>query len=208
MSGNLKLTGWIGIKANKVLRKVCGILDSSNIPYILEGGTLLGIVRENRLLPWDNDIDLTITEEWMPAVLKLKSRLLRAGCKIKLRRSKEDMPHFPAGSVRLIKIRVKKNFLGRGIGLMDIFVKKKIGDRYYWIVGQYGHVLKSVPCSFYEKRGRYIFRGYAYSVPEDYEGYLNCRYGNWRETVRNYDFKKDDKAIVANRESVKSTLQS
>lgn len=198
MSGNLKLTGKLNIIAKKMLRKVCRILDKNKIPYVLEGGTLLGIVRENRLLPWDNDLDLTITEQDMDRILNLKRKFWWAGYKIRLVKSKEEMPHFPKGSVRLIKIKIKKYFFATGIGLMDIFVKKKIDNKYYWIVGQNNHVLKSVPCYFYENSTRYNFEGYEYSIPADFENYLTYRYGEWRKTVKDYDFKKDDHSIVNN----------
>ena len=35
-------------------------METASIPYWLEGGTLLGIIRENRLLPWDNDMDISM----------------------------------------------------------------------------------------------------------------------------------------------------
>jgi len=177
---------------------VCRILDKHEIPYVLEGGTLLGIVRENRLLPWDNDLDLTIIEQDMDRVLNLRQKFWWAGYKIRLRKSREDIPHFPIGSVRLLKIRLKNYFFETGIGLMDIFVKKRIDDKYYWIVGQHGHVLKSVPAHFYENLTRYNFEGYDYSIPADFEDYLTYRYGEWRKTVKDYDFKKDDNSIVDN----------
>jgi len=198
MSGNLKLTGKLNITAKKMLRKVCRILDKHEIPYVLEGGTLLGIVRENRLLPWDNNLDLTIIEQDMDRVLNLRQKFWWAGYKIRLRKSSEEIPHFPIGSVRLLKIRIKKYFFVTGIGLMDIFVKKKIDDKYYWIVGQHGHVLKSVPAHFYENLTRYNFEGYDYSIPADFEDYLTYRYGEWRKTVNDYYFKKDVNSIVDN----------
>ncbi len=196
MSGDLKLTGDVAVAAKKVLRKVCGLLDKNHIPYVLEGGTLLGIIRENRLLPWDNDVDITITEDRLEKLMSLKRRFRLAGYELKLRLSREDMPHFPLGSVRLVKVKTTKLFLFHGYGIMDIFVKRKIGDKYYWIVGPRDHVLKSVPCHFYENLGRYPFEGYEYSVPADYENYLTCRYGEWRQTVKDYDYKKDDQSIV------------
>ncbi len=62
MAGSNKLTGAIAEKALKMLHDITEIMEANEIPYVLEAGTLLGIVRENRLLPWDNDMDITITE--------------------------------------------------------------------------------------------------------------------------------------------------
>jgi len=36
-----------------MLQSVATIFNNCNIDYWIEGGTLLGIRRENRLLPWD-----------------------------------------------------------------------------------------------------------------------------------------------------------
>jgi phosphorylcholine metabolism protein LicD len=50
-------------KALKILFDITEFLEKNNIPYHLEGGTLLGIVRDNDLLPWDHDVDLSISVE-------------------------------------------------------------------------------------------------------------------------------------------------
>ena len=34
------------------------ILKKSNVTYWIEGGTLLGAIRDNKLIPWDHDLDL------------------------------------------------------------------------------------------------------------------------------------------------------
>ena len=168
MSGKLRLTGKLNITAKRMLKKVCGILDKNDIPYVLEGGTLLGIVRENRLLPWDNDLDITIIEQDMDNVLKLRRQFWWAGYKFINPSESPFMLDSPLSSVRLIKVKTKKYFLASGLGIMDIFVKKKIEGKYYWLVGKRDHVLKSVPSHFYENFTRYNFEGYDYSVPADY----------------------------------------
>ena len=43
--------------AESLLFDVAKSLDILSVKYWLEGGTLLGIKRESRLLPWDNDLD-------------------------------------------------------------------------------------------------------------------------------------------------------
>lgn len=62
MAYNITLDGKNKLIAESMLRDVAMILDQSSIQYWLEGGTLLGIRRENRLLPWDNDIDLALNQ--------------------------------------------------------------------------------------------------------------------------------------------------
>lgn len=196
MAGNLKLEGKLEITARKMLKVVCRLLDNNDIPYTLEGGTLLGIVRENRLLPWDNDIDITITDDYLDKLISIRWKLWLAGYRTRIRRSNKDMPHFPAGSVRLFKIQTRILFFFKKNELLDIFVKKKVEDRYFWTVGIKDPVLKSVPYKFYRELKKFPFDGYEYSIPEKYDDYLTLRYGDWKTPVREYDYRKDDKAIV------------
>lgn len=43
-----------------MLKDVTNLLEENGIEYWLEGGTLFDVIRENRLLPWDNDMDISI----------------------------------------------------------------------------------------------------------------------------------------------------
>jgi len=37
---------------NRMLRRITSLFERNNIPYWLESGTLLGILRQNDHLPW------------------------------------------------------------------------------------------------------------------------------------------------------------
>ena len=60
MGGLARLDGKNLPIARRMLKEVTSILERRNIWYCLDGGTLLGIMREQRLLPWDNDMDLFV----------------------------------------------------------------------------------------------------------------------------------------------------
>lgn len=47
-------------KARKLLNDIVDYLEKQKIDYHLEGGTLLGFVRDGEFLEWDHDIDLSI----------------------------------------------------------------------------------------------------------------------------------------------------
>ncbi len=195
MAGKLKITGKVAKIATKMLPDVCKILDNNNIPYIVDNGTLLGIVRENRLLPWDNDIDISINHEYLDKLIKIRYKFWLAGYRTRIRRSKLDMPHFPKGSVRILKIQARW-FIFKRFSLLDIFIKKKIDHQYYWTMGIKNPVLLSAPAHYYENLIRYEFDGYSYPIPRDYDNYLTYRYGDWRTPVKKFDFKHDDLAII------------
>jgi len=44
--------------ATKLLKEVKQVLDDSGATFFLDAGTCLGAVRENNIIPWDDDIDI------------------------------------------------------------------------------------------------------------------------------------------------------
>ena len=59
-------------KAIEALRQVKEVLDNYDVEYWLDYGTLLGAVRDGKIIPWDNDIDLGMwkkNKEKLPYVL-------------------------------------------------------------------------------------------------------------------------------------------
>ncbi len=166
------------------------------MPFTWEGGTLLGVFRENRLLPWDNDMDLTIQEKYAPSLLKNLWKLKLSGLRVRVKKFKKNVGPFSIDELRIVKVRNYKNLFFRGRVMVDLFVKRKIEQDFFWTVGIKKPCLKSAPASYYENLTKFKFKERDYSVPEDYDGYLTYRYGDWRIPVKTWDFKKDDQAIV------------
>ena len=55
----------------KLLKEVKSILDKENLTYWLEDGTLLGAIREKRMIPWDTDVDLGSLKHYFPEKVRL-----------------------------------------------------------------------------------------------------------------------------------------
>ena len=168
MAGSLRLEGKILLIAKKMLRDTVDVLDKCSIDYVLEAGTLLGIVRENRLLPWDNDVDVTITEKFEKALLKNRWRFLLKGYLLKIKKYKADVGPFKKGTVRICKVYKPKFYLLKGYKLVDIFIKRSIDDQYFWTVAVKRPVLKSVPKRFYDEIAELKWEDKNYKVPKDY----------------------------------------
>lgn len=192
MAGTIQLAGKYAVLGEKMLRHAAEILESENIPYVLEAGTLLGIIREDRLLPWDNDLDITITSCQAKKLLSCQWKFWLKGYYTSVRKFKKDTGPFKKGTFRILKIRTTKFLFFKDVSLMDIFIKELIDQDYFWTVGEREPVLKSAPRRFYEKFTRHIFRGKSYSVPEDYIGYLEYHYGDWKTPKKDWNYRLDD----------------
>lgn len=53
-----------------VLRSLTAILDEMQIPYYMQGGTMLGSIRHRGFIPWDDDVDLGIPRHAYERLLK------------------------------------------------------------------------------------------------------------------------------------------
>lgn len=195
MAGDVRLTGPDLARATYLLETVAAILDTEGVRYWLEGGTLLGIVRERRLLPWDNDVDLSMMSEELPALLRAKKAIRRAGLRVRVRRQQVDNGPLKRGQVRLVQVAVPRGWFGRYPVTLDIFVKYRVENTVCWSVGRSRNVLKATPWSLVKEQTRIEFSGRTYPAPANPAAYLEHRYGNWRQTVRNWDFRADDLAI-------------
>lgn len=58
------------------------VLQNAKIPFWAAAGTLLGAVRHEGIIPWDDDIDLAFPQEWISTLLSLEEELDRHGLAI------------------------------------------------------------------------------------------------------------------------------
>jgi lipopolysaccharide cholinephosphotransferase len=195
MAGSIQLTGKYAVIAEKMLQDVAIILEKSKIPYVLEAGTLLGIVREDRLLPWDNDVDITITREHAKKLLAIRWKFWLKGYRTRVRVFEKDTGPFKKGTPRILKIQTRKFLFFRDVSMMDIFIKDLMQDEYFWTVGVQEPVLKAAPRRFYDEHTAYPFRGKQFSVPKDYIGYLEYHYGDWKTPRKEWNYRTDDNCV-------------
>lgn len=196
MSGKLKLTGKYNQRAVRMLATVTSILDRNGIISWLESGTLLGVVRENRLLPWDNDVDISIDVSDAGKLLAILNRFRLRGYYVRIKRYREAVGPYHQGDLRIVKIHNRRQLVAKGPVMVDIIIKAKSGDSYYWGVGEKNFVFKSVPARFYDALATINFNGRDYWIPRDYDDYLTYRFGEWRIPRRQWRYLHDDLAII------------
>jgi phosphorylcholine metabolism protein LicD len=175
------------------LRIMGRCLGAQRITYMLDGGTLLGAVRDGDFCADDhNDIDLTILEGGERLSLALEQAMVLGF----------ELHHgWPRSERGTMQAAMKR----KGVKV-DLMVKEVVkledseGDWLYWTV--YGRndlvVPKAIPMALVLPLKKVEFHGVQYNVPGDTDGYLHYRYGNWRQPVHRsaYSCYTSDQAIL------------
>jgi len=60
--------------ARFLLENTIKLLDEFNVNYFLISGTLLGYVRHNDFIPWDDDIDLIVDSSFVTKLEEIKNK--------------------------------------------------------------------------------------------------------------------------------------
>jgi lipopolysaccharide cholinephosphotransferase len=187
--------------ARKVLFTITALLSQHKIPYHLEGGTLLGIVRDNDLLPWDNDVDISVPSAFAGEILKLRFALLLKGYKISCRRSLIDVGPIRQGQYSAFKIKPILGYMAhwflpsyeQHFIVMDIFMKTSDQQHTYW---QAKDKVMRVGNKYYESFETVDYQEHSLRVPNHFKEYLTQKYGNWSVPVKDWDCGENELTII------------
>ena len=83
---------------------VINLFNNNNIPYWICHGTLLGIIRDNKLIEWDHDIDIAV---WSDAIEKNYITDLFSKTNFKIKEGymvKDDIVSFTKEGGRIVDI--------------------------------------------------------------------------------------------------------
>lgn len=158
-----KTVNYSGQRAETALIDLNRVLSEAGIPMFLVSGTLLGCVREGRLLGHDKDIDVGIWDD-VPAE-RLHEVLRGSGLFVVL----------ASRSPEIVRLRH-----ANGISADVFFHYREPND--YWHGGVkmrwHNKPFKLVPREFLDNR---------FLIPEDFDTYLVENYGNWQEPKIDFD---------------------
>jgi phosphorylcholine metabolism protein LicD len=188
-------------KARNMLFCSTDFLNKYNIPYFLEGGTLLGIVRDGDLLPWDHDVDISINYQDAEKFDKLRWKFYFKGYRVTRRRGIQSYGPIKPNDYRIFKMKpIGLSFfklffpvLAQKMVVLDIFVKTNDDTHTYW--QSMGKILR-VNKSHYQSAEVVELNGRKLYAPFNYKDYLTAKYGDWSIPVKEWLCKEDEKAIV------------
>lgn len=141
------------------LKAIVDVLEREGIPYILEGGTLLGAIREGRFLPWDKDVGIAVpSESFYEKMDLILSRLGELGF----------TPGYRDDAFGNCKVNITRD------------------ETRYEILGWFARgswrrqARYRMPRRFLEERRIIRFYNYDFYVPQEDGKYLRHFYGNWK----------------------------
>lgn len=177
--------GFSAADAARALSDLKTVFDRAGVPFFLVSGTLLGCIRENRILGHDKDLDVGI---WSDISMTEVSRALRA-----------------SGFFRLHTQRwptIQRIAHMNGVAI-DVF-QHHIEDGWCWH-GSVKMWWRNTPFKLVPRR----FLGGDYLIPQNYELYLTENYGeDWRTPKIDFDCVYDTpNGSIARDELVAHALQ-
>lgn len=177
--GRPTFTGIYLERGRRLLLDAVDIFNAASLPYMVDAGTLLGLARDGDLIPWDDDIDLVLPVDALPALRRLYGQIRRRGWQIsRIYGTKTSCEAWKVGDPCVVKLRSRgKLFFNPGDTQLDITILHQHGDSYYWAVA---NKVCRVPRKYFDTATYLEYHGRRVRVPHALNEYLTLNYGDWR----------------------------
>lgn len=151
-----------------VMKKGCKLLEDMGVKYFLADGTLLGVIRDKKLIAHDTDIDVAVLH---PVNAKKIEKVFKKN-------------GFKVGRRAAFKGKIQQLvFYSPSNCLFDIIFYTKINDEVYnfcerdfYFKHHYHNYEVAVP---------HEFEGHTFYIPSDVENWLESTYGDWKTPTGN-----------------------
>ena len=186
------------MQAVTLLEDVVSRLEKCGCDYWLDGGTLLGAVRDKKLIPWDHDLDIGIKYKNDATLEKIISHLRK---KYYIR----DLPFsnekniWNLGKYRIIKVYPRKYLFYYTKLCLDIFIfyREELSPTNQ-LVYKYSLFNKNAyyDHNLLDEFSNISFYGRNYSIPSKAIEYLEAKYGkDWEMPKKKWNVVLNDKSI-------------
>lgn len=114
----------------EMVKDISEVLDAENIKWTLIAGSLLGAVRHDGFIPWDDDIDLLMEREEFEKLKMCFNEKLSDKYELKLPGDKGYIYHYPQIYSKDYKIRTLQSVSQEGL-FIDVFLLENTYDDYF-----------------------------------------------------------------------------
>ncbi|MCT7630174.1 LicD family protein [Aliarcobacter butzleri] len=182
-------------KSEYFMFEICKLLEENHISYYIDHGTLLGIIRDEALIPWDKDIDLAVLIEDKEKIeTMLKSYLnnfIHPLCKTNNWKYKIEKEEIIVEGIKetlytTFQIFNYSNFQEDEVALELMFRYKRDSIIYWGFCEKY---LKA-PLDITLPTKQIFYKGHPINVPNNTMKYLSNLYGDWKTPIKNWTYDK------------------
>lgn len=168
--------------ARETLLFIVDILEKENIPYFVDHGTLLGIVRDGDLIPWDDDIDISIyqkdMEQIITAIIDNVTKLPLNNLLNWVKNIYYDENNIPVQILLSFDEDNSDNYKNFPISIKSIIFKDG-----------FAHQTVTYAPEYHFKNREYInYINKQISIPYEYKEYLEFHYGEWQKPKKDISF--------------------
>lgn len=179
--------------ARALLLEITAMLDAAGIDYMLDAGTLLGIVRDGDLIPWDSDLDISIPSRGLPKLLEALRQGRMRHRWISRRFFSRGFACWQTGDYRAVKIRDRRWWFFKGPLVADLYIKYPWQGAYYWSSMR---MISKADARYFDNWEEVEYFGRRLKVPAFYKDYLATIYGDWRTPRKDYKPQSDDGTMI------------
>lgn len=186
-------------RAEQVLFTVTNTLQYHNIPYYVDAGTLLGIIRDNALIPWDTDLDLALPAshiepcyQALTGALPELERLYDCVWQITRHTATNAFGPIRSGDLRCFKLTPETT--DGSLPTLDIFIKYIEADTMYYVLASRGFIM---PAAHIESLESLTFKGHIINIPCQPKTYLARHYGkDWHIPKKDWNLGMLNNTVV------------
>lgn len=164
--------------AENCLKEIVDMFNKNDITYYLDYGTLLGIVRDGKLIEWDDDLDFKISNSDVIRVQEImeqysESFYTKHGLTIE-----KNIYEKSDRKINNMCFTIIKDAQSVDIDFFVMYYKEDT-------VHQGDYIF---PRHFFESKEMIQWNGISVSVPNDVAGYLTHVYGDWKVPKQFFTF--------------------
>jgi phosphorylcholine metabolism protein LicD len=166
--------------AIKLLEIVTKVFNDAGINYYVDAGTLLGIVRDGALIPWDDDLDIAINSKQTMESYQILTNLLsnlelefNTKWEVFINKARYDYCNIRKNDISSFKLRPVN--LCDKFSQLDVFIKYIDSELMHYVISSRGFTM---PSSHLLTTEKFMFNNFVLNIPSNAKSYLATHYGD------------------------------